>query len=894
MSLAELVRAGDVAGVLRELGTLTPEQREENQAALAACRAEIGTEWRGEYEPEMAAQLVAELGCQVSASDAADWFRAREHRCLLWGKGEGVVHMVDVVKLRPVEWRIELIGLLAEQVMSDHTFGFEYVEHLVHDTPGCPVPTSDAFLTAWVFERKHHCDYCRERPVVLTGEVPGDDFRERLLADPWTTRLLPVAVASPGVDLELADLALFSHLDATLVDRVELATRCFAAISANTPWGSPPLKVLGLTPAEHAQVVGPRVELLGRCLERLLQDGTRMELAPWLELVRVMAPTPAEHVGVARDLLALLDGSPPVVDYAQEVLAGLDEAGLIEPELVTEACERVLLRAEKKIVRAQLSWLDKVAKRDPARAGQVVTAASMGFDNRDSALQERALAVVARHLKPAGESVLPELRAAAERLGPGLSARAAELFGLSEDTATEQFTDVLPVVSEPRPVPGPLATVAEVAEEVAAVLAGDDDVVVFERALDGLVRHAHLDRAALAAALKPTVRREPRKVDDCRPSDLYDVARAVRDEEPRESAIGAVQSIWVFRIFSLAGKLLAARLLDAIDAVRSGTRPFLLAVPTLATGALDAAVLVERLAAYEELDIAPGLVDLAQALLRVTPTSDQRVLAAAGELGSDAGKWVADWLRTGGLPHQESQPSDWDPEQVPFPERWSPPAAPGVSIDLPLPQEVADLVGPYQKRKSDVMDAAHRFWFAQLPHHRDVVAARDYWGSWYRSKGWTAALPFMAESGGPAGFAVHAVLARSTGTSGPEDQGAVVDAVLVLAARGQLDAALLGRQIAVQVHHAYLPTNRLVETLRLLADTGAHGVVWSVFEGALPVLLHGELARGTGELLAVAVECASRCGASGEIPAVTAVADRKGSTQVVKNARALREVLQRV
>lgn len=691
------------------------------------------------------------------------------------------------------------------------------------------------------------------------------------------------------MDLKLEDLALISHLDATLVDRVELATRCFAAISANAPWGSPPLKVLDLTPAEHAQVAGPRVELLGRCLERLLQDGTRMELAPWLELVRVMAPTPAEHADVARDLLALLDGSPPVVDYAQEVLAGLDEAGLIESELVTEACERVLLRAEKKIVRAQLSWLDKVAKRDPARAGQVVTAASFGFDNRDSALRERALAVVARHLKPAGESVLTELRAAAERLGPGLSARAAELFGLSEDTVTEQYTDVLPVVPEPRPVPGPLATVAEVAEEVAAVLAGDGDVVVFERALDGLVRHAHLDRAALAAALKPTVRREPGHVYDCRPTDLYDVARAVRDEEPRQSAIGAVRS---YRVFSLAGKLLAARLLDAIDAVRSGTRPFLLAVPTLATGALDAAVLVERLAAYEELDVAPGPVDLAQALLRVTPTSDPRVLAAAGELGSDAGKWTADWLRTGGLPNQESRPSDWDPEQVTFPERWSTPAAPGVSIDLPLPPEAADLVGPYQKRTSYVMDAAHPFWFAQLPHHRDVVAARDYWDG-ISSKGWTAALPSMAESGGPAGFAVHAVLARSTGTSRAQDQGAVVDAVLVLAARGQLDAALLGRQIAVQVHHAYLATNRLAETLRLMADIGAHGVVWSVFDGALPVLLHGELPRGTGELLAVAVECASRCGASGEIPAVTAVADRKGSTLVVKNARALREVLRR-
>lgn len=198
MSLAELVRAGDVAGVLRELGTLTPEQRAEGRAALADCRAEIGTEWSGKYEPVMAALLVAELGCQDSASDAADWFRAREHRYLLWGDGEGVVHMVDVVQLRPVEWRMELIGLLAEQAKWDRTFGFAYLQHLVHDTPGCPVPTADAFLTAWLFDREHHRDYWPERPALLRGEVPGDDFRERLLADPWTAQLLPIAVASPG------------------------------------------------------------------------------------------------------------------------------------------------------------------------------------------------------------------------------------------------------------------------------------------------------------------------------------------------------------------------------------------------------------------------------------------------------------------------------------------------------------------------------------------------------------------------------------------------------------------------------------------------------------------------------------------------------------------------
>ncbi|MFD1499601.1 hypothetical protein, partial [Streptosporangium lutulentum] len=463
--------------------------------------------------------------------------------------------------------------------------------------------------------------------------------------------------------------------------------------------------------------------------------------------------------------------------------------------------------------------------------------------------------------------------------------RAAELLGMPSDGAAEPLADVLPVVPEPRPVPGPLATVAEVAEEVAAVVAGDQDVVAFERALDGLVRHAHLDRAALATALKPVSREEPRWRFDCAPEHLYAVARAVADPEPYEylhRRRGTGQ-------FSLTGELLAARLVEAGELVASGTQPFLLAVPTLSTGALDAAVLVERLAAFEGLGVTPGPVDLAQALLRVTPTADRQVLSSAENLGSEAGRRTAAWLRAGGLPHQDSEPPDWDTAR----KRWRSPARPGLTLDPPMPKEVAKLLGPYERRKHYVVDPPQAYWFAQLPHHRDVVAARDYFESCQNDRGWTAALPFMAESGGPAGFAVHMALAESTGTSRPADRGPAVDAMLVLAARGQLDAALLGRQIAALVCEGGVLANRLVETLRIMADTGAYGTVWSVLEGALPGLLGDKPVRGAAELLALAVECASRCGASGEVAEVTAVARRTGSSLVVKNARALREVLLR-
>jgi hypothetical protein len=73
MNLIPLAEAGDTAGVLRELGALTPAQRAAHTEALAA-RAEAMEADRGGYTDEQrAAQRVAEVGCQVTPEAAADW-----------------------------------------------------------------------------------------------------------------------------------------------------------------------------------------------------------------------------------------------------------------------------------------------------------------------------------------------------------------------------------------------------------------------------------------------------------------------------------------------------------------------------------------------------------------------------------------------------------------------------------------------------------------------------------------------------------------------------------------------------------------------------------------------------------------------------------------------------
>ncbi|WP_326758480.1 DUF6493 family protein [Streptomyces phaeochromogenes] len=908
MKLVELVEAGDVAGVVRELGVLTPDQR-------AACAAELTAFFevmarRENTLEERIALCAARLGCQVTPEATAVWIRTNPYFTMdTW--------TVDLLDLFPVAWRTELVAHLGERATTAGAV-FAVTEHLVRDT-GCPLPTSHEFVLAWLYDRAG----AQERHPRVLGGAPGADFLERLRADDFTPKLLPLAVARPGRLVfawhtsERPLEALVGLAAEGVVDRDELIHNLFADMVGDPPHGAQAvvtLEALALTPAEHAGVARERAAVVDHLLGRLLEDGTRMEIAPFLVFLRALASTPAEKALVVRDYLALLDRSLPVATYAQEVLTGLDEAGLLEPELLSEACERVLLRPEKKLVRAQLGWLGRVARRDPAQAGRAMVDAATTFGHREMTLQEQALKLVAKHLKAADDSVLPELRAAAGQLSPGLSARAAELlgtveplgaanlFGTSEDTGTEQphadvhpYADVLPAVPEPHPVPGPIATAAEVAQEVAAVVANDQDVVAFERALDGLVRHAHLDRTALAEALKPVMRREPKNTVDWVQSDLYDVARAVRGDEPRGRAVLMHRAVHINRTTpsrscSLAGSMLAARLAEAMDVIESSTQPFLLAVPTLSTGALDAAVLVERISALDELGVTPAPVDLAQALLRVTPTPDQQALNAAEKLASDAGQRLARWLREGGPAHQDSEPKGWPHCKPPKPasQGWWTPARPGVVMDPPLPQVAAALIGPYVGN-SGLANPMAPFWVAQLPHHRAELMARDYFEPRMSQRGWPRNLPFVVESGGPAGYSVH--LALAFGLIWQTETDAVVDAVLVLAARKQLDTDLLGRQLEALLNHGWAYADKASGSLRTAAETGAYATVWSVLRVALPGLLGETPVRGAAAMLDLAVECASRCGAKGEIPEVTAVADRKGSSQTVKNARLLRDAL---
>lgn len=871
MKLMALVEAGDVPGVLRALGELSAEQRAAQLPELNTRYEEMGFPGWMELTDEQSVALAgALLGCQVTPDAAA--------RHLHSGVRYVPPHddwMIDVVDLFPVAWRTELVARLDEEVRkrSGSQRLHLVVDHIVRTT-GCPMPESDYFVQGWLSKHSYG---------------PADGLLDRLREDPLTPTLLPLAMEQSSITSQALS-ALCTFAAEGIVDRAALVRRVFAIVADQHPaaaihyWQAVPL-----TADEHARTAPERSALAAKMLARLLQDGSPKTINPVMTFLRALALTPAEKVPFLRDHVAMLDLSSPVASYGQEVLRELDEAGLLEEDVLSEACERVLPRPEKKLVRAQLSWLDLVARRAPTRTSRILTDAALAFGHPDVSVQERALKLVARHLKNTDGQVRAELLTAAASLGAGLSARAAKLLGTEDDTRTERVaeTETLPLLPRHRPAPGPVETAVEVAQELAVVFT-DDDVMAFERGLDGLVRHARLDRAALCRALEPVMRRKPGVQRDCGQSDLYDVAAAMRGDEPRTLYGRPYSRISHGEAGSPPGTLLMARLVEALQVIESGTQPFLLALPTHLTGAVDAGELVERIAELERMQVEPAPVDLAQALLRVTPTEDEQVRRAAGDLRSDAGRRLARWLHEAGLPHQDSTPDTWpaaDPADAP-PGLWEP-SSPGAHQDLPLPPVAAAVFGSYERdpsRKGSYIPYhayAAPYWVAQLPHHRDEVAARA------KDSVNARMLARLAEAGGPAGYALHWQIAWQMG----EDRDAAVDALLVLAAQGQLDGRLLAGQLQALIRHGRSSPKRVVEGLRAAAQTGAYATVWSVLEAALPALLRGTPVRDAGAFLAVAVECASRCAAKGVIPEVEAVAARTGSSQTVKHARLLRDVL---
>ncbi|MFI6644137.1 DUF6493 family protein [Streptomyces sp. NPDC050504] len=868
-------RAGEVPGLLKPL---SPADRKACLAELKALQKEV-REWdwnrwdeRGKVQRAL---LLAGAGCHTGAAAAAAWIGGRNLRG--WQAPPAPL-LLDILGGRDAAWLADVAHRLASRTATASA-DYPLVSGLVR-LAGCPVPTTDGHVIGWA-ETMDRVHGQRGRPGLLEMLRKSEDTRE------LAPRLLDTT--------ELARSLVWSYRE------------------AGDTWPEA-LAVLA------ADGVLDRGVLIDRAVARLLRGGKQGELKFALRLLECLEPTADEERARVADWCALLSDAPSAVaSRGQEALARLVERGEVTARQLAEVSDAVLFRTEKKLVRAQLVVLGKALRHSPDAADELLVSVAGAFGHEDTGIQERALKLAGRFLAGAGEETREEVAHAVGALSPMHRALAAELLGAAlppqpDEEEPPPYEELLPPAPEELRLDPAPASSAELVEEVAVLLKSRSvaDVPTVERALDALVRHAYRDRKALVEALRPA---------------LSGVWWYEWDESPVQylshvdlvvaALIGRVSVPDLHRDRSRAPKtdacvhdsldgVWSARVLEAAHTVLTRPVPCLLATPTWGSGALDPAELVERLRAYRQEGVEPVPVDFTQALLRmrVRPEDRAALAAQAAELGTRAGERLAAWLTSdepplAALRAEQEQPralrSKWwrsgplnalrtlmEPREQLVPQQ----GLPAVFRWVGRP------IQPHQWHCSHWPNGSRRRWAAVLPGERETFAS---WMVPSIAQGWAESndlLPAIAEAYGPAGPGVHLAVACGLGAPDAPGRLAAVDALLVLAARGDLDGALLGGSLTALLGQEVVKPNRLADSLRTAASTGAYGTVWSVLAELLPGLLTpGTAPRGLSDILSLAAECVEHCGAGGTVPGLAEVAGRSGRSLYVQQAQRLQAAL---
>jgi hypothetical protein len=680
---------------------------------------------------------------------------------------------------------------------------------------------------------------------------------------------------------------------------------------------------------------------------RILPPGTEMAhvrtvIAGLVALKGARRSISDKQVAAVLQLVATAPG--PRASAAMMVLKSFAAAGRLTMAQVAQCAREVLFRPEKSVVTSAIAFLDQVLRKEPGWAGVLVPLLADAFRHAAPDVQEKALDLAEKHAAALDTAHRLPLATAAEQLIPALRTRAWRVFGDDETCPPSgQPVEEPPPLEVPdrEPFPAPIDTIAGAVEELAVVLrARVPDPVECERAMDALVRCAHRDRTGFATALEPLLRSFGLRSSD--PG-----AGLAKAAKPLMAAVALVESVAPQGLSRVSDEVIAAhtavfpadveharvrqdrpcghevfdgvmhaRWAEVIGRLRDReTTPFLLATPSWANGVIGAGELVERLAAYHRLGASPGRKDLEQALLRVALDVDaERAVIAATALGTPEALRLAGWLRDGGLALSETVRTPlepWQPETPYGAERAEPwrlrAAVPGFADRLDgFCDPFRDLLGPYvaDRDHCGVFNGAGAWprlmphWLMVLPRHRELVAARTLTafaeGAESSRRSAAVHLPALVDAEGAAGTAVRLALAHGLGANRAEERVAASDAFLFLAARQDLDEEQFGHDLAELIAGRVLKVCRLVESLTVAAQGGAHHNVAVVLASLLGGRLDDDTVAGAGlgKLLILAAECAERSGRP--LPPVDGLAElaaRRGSGVTVKSARRLGDAL---
>ncbi|GIE31259.1 hypothetical protein Ait01nite_043040 [Actinoplanes italicus] len=881
-------RSGDQPGVARLFLEATEAERlaftKQFEAGLRAVDPDVY--WRARVDPAPG-YAIAVIGAAPSAARAATLLLKRGIRDS-WQQIQ-FDRVLQVAEARELDWLGDLGLRLAARLPTrdvwdggDWAFTARFLR-----AGGTPPPVTEGVVRGWLARLIRPR---RER-------VPPLSIRMR--EDPDLDVLLPGVFEIDGMGSDIF----------------------------NATWGEDsalPKSAIRFHQAVAALVAEGRLErkaILTATIDRLARGDKPNALRPFVLLHDELDPAVDEIAAHALDYARLLaEGPGAVATVAQRCLRVLDDTGRLDADTLLETSFPVLLRKEKTLVKAQITWLEKVARREPERADEVFGTVSAAFGHPALDIQERAFTLVAKHLPGLAPDTVARLAEASVVLAGDLPARAAALFGTTVLTET---VPELPPHTGPAPMPPPITTAAELAEEI-AVLVHEESGVRWERVLAAFVAlHADGGRGSLTAALSPLLDRYPgdlgehpwnegealaclgaaitMAIDPARQDGvhrrLHETVRIAR-QEGRRGENGS-------RLSPLPDGVLALRVAEIAVHLNGSMMPMLVATPTHVSGSLDAAVLLDRLSRAEAEGWQPWPFDLEQALLRLPrgPVSAD-VTTGVAALASPAGRQFAQWLASGGLPDPISErvvqqgklgylgAYDWD---RPVARRMLARLRPARDGGLRLERQLLTLAPPDElKYMPDDLEGAEEVVAMVLPHHREVAAAwalpemaaladQDQQGS-------ARLLPLLAEGTGPIGPALSAAMAYAFCAKQESDRVAAVDAFLTLTAGTEPFAGRVGEALGDLCSDSTAKLGRALPALTDAHRSGASAAVWELLAAALPPLLPTKV-RGVPDLLELATQVAVTLGARTEIPGLADIAARPGASRLVQEAKRLQSTL---
>jgi Family of unknown function (DUF6493) len=872
--LVSHLRRGEPRPTADHLLALTEEQRIALAPALTAWVRGIDHWWQ--RQQELGPLLVAGAATMPTSAQAAAWLTRAHFRALTGPTGEAAREQaVRVLTERGVPWRAVLAERVATALPTRHrdvsVAQWRLAAALVA-TGGADIPTGDGFVLGWIAD--------------ATAD-PHPSLRDRLRADPLLDPLLPRLFQVDGAGRWLE------------VGAWERQQPGFDATATG----------VGALAALAAQGRIPRATLLDGCLARLLRGGRPSTQRVFVRLHDLLAPEPAEIAAHTAEYLRLLPGAPAgVAGMAQRTLLRLDRVGQLSLDTILEASHAVLARPEKTLTRTQLRWLRSLLTSHPERTDDLLTAVTVACGHLALDLREIAVCLIEEFAAQASEMTRSELTSAAEVLTGEMRERVAASLGGEPAVLPRAAARLSPRPLPPPPFPPEIRSAPELAAAVARLLETGtvEDPIGYELILDAIVRQVATCPDELRICLVPVAIRYP--AGTTRPAvehDLCDrLARLVavvttgqppRSRRPRRwwwpgARAGPPAAPLPYPGLAAPSRLLLARVDEIIGNLLGAPPPgLLLATPTRATGQVDAAALVDRLAAVAASGAAPWPYDLEQALLRLPRGADPASATRARGLRSRAGRRLAALLTTGAT----------DPITTPVtaarPHSPRGSRRPAVRVTPVGPvgevHRVLFTLDPQPQRQAPHLS----MWPAVLPAHREVVAAHALAALTTTAEQGTLGdprlLPALARCDGPAGPAV--ALAVAYGLAAPDvlDRTAASDALLHLLATEALEPPIIGRQIAAVSVDSQVKLSRVVAALGEAATSGAATEIWRISLAAIPgVLAPAKPPTGAADLLELATRLTpERWERQRPVPpaGLAYLAARPGSNRLIVEARRL-------